>query len=261
MITKRFIYKGLATAGFFVCLHSFPVTTGVNGTTDPVSYMEQKVMVPVGQGYYNKADILSVNLHTSTVDSGMPAQEYYTNWTSNYVHHYPSEMFDPTDTIPLPLKNLYECSYVHPVDGKITSGFGYRRGRYHYGVDLDITFGESVFNSFDGKVRVAKYEPSYGYVVVVRHFNGLETVYGHLSKLAVEEGDILRAGMIVGRGGNTGQSTGTHLHFEVRFQGQPINPEEVISFKHRMLKDDTLHIYRGNNQYLAVKDATAEIPS
>ena len=260
-MTKQFANKGLVIASLYVCFQSFPVFTALNATGDAVSYVEKEVMVPVSKSYYNKADILSINLYESTVDSGRPAEEYYTHWNSDYVHPYPDNMVNSNDTITLSLNNLYECSYVHPIDGRITSGFGYRRGSYHDGVDIDITYGEAIFNSFDGKVRVAKYEPSYGYVVVVRHYNGLETVYGHLSKLAVDEGDVLRAGMIVGHGGNTGESTGTHLHYEMRFQGQPINPAKIVSFEHRMLKDDTLAIYRNNSQFLAVKDASADIPS
>lgn len=261
MGTKKIVKQGLMTAGVYFCINSATVIPVVNKTGDTETLAEKSVKVTLDGGFRQEMDLLTVNLHPPEERPDLPAKEYYSTWDSDYVHPYPGDLFNMQDTVTLVLDGLYDCGYIPPANSKITSGFGYRHGRYHYGVDLDIAYGEAIFNSFDGKVRVAKYEPSYGYVVVVRHYNGLETVYAHLSQLSVEEGDDVRSGSVVGLGGNTGQSTGSHLHFEIRFQGQPIDPEQVISFGHQQLNDDTLRIYRSNHQYLAVQDEEQNVSS
>lgn len=129
--------------------------------------------------------------------------------------------------------NCTEFSY--PLDGvrRVNSKYGYRRRfrRMHYGMDLQVQIGDTVRAAFDGKVRVVKYERrGYGKYIVVRHTNGLETVYGHLSRQDVKENDIVRAGDPIGLAGNTGRSTGPHLHFETRFLGIAVNPQQIIDF-------------------------------
>ncbi|MDO4771282.1 M23 family metallopeptidase [Porphyromonas sp.] len=126
-----------------------------------------------------------------------------------------------------------EFSYPLTSVTATTSRFGYRRRfrRMHYGIDLKLQVGDTVRAAFDGKVRVVDFErKGYGNYVVIRHPNGLETVYGHLSKHLVGPDQIVRAGEPIALGGNTGRSTGPHLHFETRFMGIPINPEEIIDF-------------------------------
>jgi LysM repeat protein len=114
---------------------------------------------------------------------------------------------------------------------KINSKFGQRRRRWHHGLDLDLEIGDPIYAAFDGVVRISSYNRrGYGKYVVVRHKNGLETVYGHLSEQMVKPGDLIKAGDLIGLGGNTGRSTGPHLHFETRYQGQSINPELIYDF-------------------------------
>ena len=125
--------------------------------------------------------------------------------------------------------------FTYPLDGvrRVNSKYGYRSrfGRMHYGMDLQLHVGDTVRSCFDGKVRMVQYDRGgYGKYVVVRHTNGLETVYGHMSKQLVREGDIVRSGDPVGLGGNTGRSTGPHLHLEMRFMGIAINPQSIIDF-------------------------------
>lgn len=123
--------------------------------------------------------------------------------------------------------------YVMPVPGQVTSGYGYRPrfGRTHKGVDLHLRSNDTVVAAFEGKVRVVNYEAKgYGNYVIIRHPNGLETVYGHLNKQLVKEDQIVRAGEPIGLGGSTGRSTGPHLHFETRFMGYPINPMAIFDF-------------------------------
>lgn len=119
-----------------------------------------------------------------------------------------------------------------PLMGKVTSKYGWRWNRMHKGIDVDLVTGDPVKVAFDGKVSKTRYEArGYGYYVVVRHPNGLETIYAHLSKITVKPNQIVKAGDIIGKGGNTGKSTGSHLHFEVRFLGSTINPSELFDFE------------------------------
>lgn len=139
------------------------------------------------------------------------------------------------------VRDIDVTGFVAPVRGKLTSPYGWRArfGRMHRGVDLNLRVGDSVVAAFDGKVRVVKYEAAgYGHYVVVRHDNGLETVYGHLSRTLVKPGQRVRAGQLIAKGGNTGRSTGPHLHFETRFMGLAVNPEAIIDFENHVTHKD-----------------------
>jgi murein DD-endopeptidase MepM/ murein hydrolase activator NlpD len=133
-------------------------------------------------------------------------------------------------------KQYYAC----PIEKKVTSRFGPRRRRWHYGVDLGLRTGDPIKVMFDGKVRIAKRAGAYGNLVVIRHDNGLETYYAHLSRINVEVNQDVKAGEILGLGGSTGRSTGPHLHLEIRYLGAAINPEKVIDFRTYSLISDTL---------------------
>lgn len=131
--------------------------------------------------------------------------------------------------------------YTAPVRGLVTSGYGYRPrfGRMHKGIDLNLNVGDTVVAAFDGRVRITKYEArGYGYYVVVRHDNGMETVYGHLSRFLVKPGQYVKSGQPIALGGNTGRSTGPHLHFETRFMGIAINPTAIIDFENYVTHKD-----------------------
>ena len=120
---------------------------------------------------------------------------------------------------------------------ELQSKFGYRPRfrRIHKGIDLGLHVGDTVRAAFDGKVRICRYERrGYGYYVVIRHDNGMETVYGHLSKFIVKPDDRVKAGDPIALGGNTGRSTGPHLHFETRYMGLPINPADIIDFENKV---------------------------
>lgn len=179
-----------------------------------------------------------------------PGYDVYCQWDTSSIHF---KGFDPsllTDTTTIVLQNDDENScYVHPFIGGVTSDFGPRRRRYHYGIDIKLETGDSVACAFDGMVRIAKKNKTYGNVVIVRHNNGLETYYAHLSKMYVEPGQLIKAGDILGLGGNTGRSYGSHLHFEIRFKGKPINPNDLICFKENRLLADTFNINKGCFKY------------
>ena len=136
------------------------------------------------------------------------------------------------------IPSRYEISlkeFVYPLDGirRINSGYGYRRRfrRMHYGVDIDLNRGDTVRATFSGRVRLVDIDDrGYGKYVVIRHPNGLETLYGHLSKQLVKENTVVHAGDAIGLGGSTGRSTGPHLHYETRFMGIALNPQQLIDF-------------------------------
>lgn len=143
------------------------------------------------------------------------------------------------------LKDI-DDEFVIPVKGIVTSRYGYRGRRHHNGIDLDLETGDTVLAAWSGKVRYAKFnDGGFGNLVIIRHENGLETFYAHLSKLMVGPNQTVKAGEPIGLGGNTGRSFGSHLHFEVRFYDLPMNPEEVIDFNVKACKDENLFVHRG----------------
>ncbi len=179
----------------------------------------------------------------------IPCYDTYCSWNAGRVHPYNYDLTAMKDTIAIPLA-MDSCDYAVPFLSHKTSDFGNRRYHYHYGVDIKVYVGDPIKTAFAGVVRVSHYDGDYGNVVVVRHTNGLETLYGHLSKLKVHEGDWVEAGEIVGLGGSTGHSTGSHLHFEARYLGEPIDPNTIINWDTGELKMDTLYLNRSNFSYL-----------
>ena len=147
----------------------------------------------------------------------------------------------------------YHCPYQAEVYHR--GKFGMRRGRRHQGVDIPLKTGDPVYATFTGKVRMSKYFGAYGNVIVIRHENGIETFYAHLSKRHVEAGDWVNAGDVIGLGGSTGRSTGPHLHYETRYNGFAFDPQWLIDFKtgelrHRLfvLKKKYFNIYSNYEQ-------------
>jgi murein DD-endopeptidase MepM/ murein hydrolase activator NlpD len=137
------------------------------------------------------------------------------------------------------------CDSYFPVCGAVTSPFGPRHRRMHYGVDIELDRGDTVVAAFEGMVRISRYHGQFGNVVVIRHSNGLETLYGHLSQRSVNTGDIVEAGQLIGLGGSTGRSTGDHLHFETRYLGQPIDPRLLFNIEEGELQAHELHVHPG----------------
>ena len=179
-------------------------------------------------------DSLALQKQIRAEQSEYPALSLYPNWNNQYVHAYGNAIIPDTYTIDL-------TGFHMPTPStKITSPFGPRWRRMHNGLDLKVNIGDTIVAAFDGKVRIVKYERrGYGKYVVIRHDNGLETVYGHLSKQLVEENQLVKAGEVIGLGGNTGRSTGSHLHFEPRFLGIAINPIYMFDFPKQDIVADT----------------------
>lgn len=154
--------------------------------------------------------------------------------SSSNINPYTKNWSDFKDTLNIELYNPLKTLVWHMPLPKmvVTSDFGMRRYRWHYGIDIRLHRGDSVQSSFYGIVRLSGYQRrGFGHYIVVHHYNGLETIYSHLSKRLVKAGEIVRAGDAIGLGGNTGRSTAPHLHFEVRYEGLPINPNELFDFE------------------------------
>lgn len=146
-----------------------------------------------------------------------------------------NEVFNPYKGVDLkfPIRlDFADSSYASPMLGSkvVTSHYGWRKGRAHQGIDIDLVTGDSVYAMLDGIVRFVNYNSGHGKTIVVRHFNGLETVYAHLSKYAIKVNDTVRGGQFIGNGGATGNARGSHLHLRVNYMGVAINPEYVFDF-------------------------------
>ena len=167
----------------------------------------------------------------------------------NHIRVATPGLFAKGNHIYLHLDSLKEHEYAFPLPGgKVISAYGTRGG--HSGADIKTCANDTIRAAFSGKVRMVKYERrGYGKYVVIRHENGLETVYGHLSKQIVNEDQYVEAGEPIGLGGNTGRSTGSHLHFETRFLGQAINPALLFDFEKQDIVADSYLFRKGNNRY------------
>ena len=194
-----------------------------------------------------------------------PEPDIYTEgWESNLVNCYKDANVPNT-------KVLDVRHYVMPIKGNyVTSHYGYRPqfGRTHKGVDLRSAIGDTVYSAFSGRVRLTRFERGgYGFYVIVRHDNGLETVYGHLSRFLVKPDQYVKAGQPIALSGNTGRSTGPHLHFETRFMGYAINPEAIFDFANRCTHTDSYTFskatytqsrdYSPSKRYSSAKKSTA----
>jgi murein DD-endopeptidase MepM/ murein hydrolase activator NlpD len=183
-----------------------------------------------GGGYLSPEEINTAEL---TIDSAwFKMADYYTVWDSKKVNPYGIDGKLFKDTLKIVLFDSI-TKWSSPITHTaITSNFGFRKYRWHYGTDLKLNIGDSVNAVFDGIVRMAKFDRrGYGNYVLIRHNNGLETLYGHLSKTNVVVGQVVKAGDVIGLGGNTGRSSGPHLHFEVRYQGNAIDPYTLFNFE------------------------------
>lgn len=178
-----------------------------------------------------------------------PAHNYYGSWITNSVHYKGVDLVKMKDTLCLSL--IYdECDFSYPICGRITSDFGPRWGRFHYGVDIKLNIGDPVKAIFSGKVRYAGYSSGYGRLVLIRHDNGLETYYAHLSDYKVKKGDVVSAGDVIALGGNSGKSTGPHLHLEMRYLGNAIDPNTILNIKEGELLSPFLEIDKEDFKYL-----------
>jgi hypothetical protein len=189
-----------------------------------------------------------LNQHLHGIMNSIPDLDYIQTWDNDvcYTSDKQNDLSKLNDTVWICLLDEDDNDFKMPFNGVVTSRYGYRSGRYHNGIDIDLETGDTVKAAWSGKVRYSKYnEGGFGNLVIIRHNNGLESFYAHLSKLLVVPNQNIQAGDILGLGGNTGHSRGSHLHFEVRFYDAPINPEEVIDFANNRCRSENLFLHKG----------------
>jgi murein DD-endopeptidase MepM/ murein hydrolase activator NlpD len=179
--------------------------------------------------------------------------EYYSIWDSRSINPYKIDGALFKDTIPISLyDSITGIGWSMPIPlTRITSQFGMRHYRWHYGTDLKLETGDPVVAAFDGIVRIRMFDRTgYGNYLVIRHYNGLETLYGHLSKQIAMVGQLVKAGEVIGLGGSTGRSSGPHLHYEVRYEGNPIDPEFLYDFDNSTLRGKMFDLNPEHFKYL-----------
>jgi len=188
--------------------------------------------------------VTDTSYQTIKTPKDIPSSTLYQHaWVTERVKTGNISLKDLPDEITIRLCGKNNKDKFHfPCKGVKTSTYGWRWGRAHTGVDIALNVGDSVHAAFDGVVRVAKYNGGYGNMVLIRHYNNLETLYGHLSVLKVKHGQKVKAGDIIGLGGSTGRSTGPHLHFECRLLYACIDPEWILDINNSCLKTRILKI-------------------
>ena len=222
----------------FIIITLFTSIWGANAQLRNYSLIPKKDTVNIYQEMLNdQSDDLMEN---------HPAEDIYNNiWRSDHVNPYKIPIDSMPDSVRIDCSNFFV-----PVHGAVTSEFGPRRYRFHYGIDLRLKIGDSVRSAFKGKVRIIDYEaPGYGHYIVIRHDNGLETVYGHLSQVLVSLNQNVKGGQLIAYGGNTGHSTGPHLHFETRYIGNAINPAHIIDFNTGLVHERNYLLTKKNSFY------------
>lgn len=198
-------------------------------------------------------DSLALQKQIRAEQAEYPGLSLYPSWENSRVHAFGNISIPDSYTINL-------GGFCMPTTNTmITDIFGYRprRRRVHNGLDIKVYVGDTIRAAFDGRIRMVKYERrGYGKYVVIRHDNGLETVYGHMSKHLVDENQMVKAGDPIGLGGNTGRSTGSHLHFETRFLGIAINPAFMFDFERQDIVADS-YTFRKATNYKEVRNSLA----
>jgi murein DD-endopeptidase MepM/ murein hydrolase activator NlpD len=220
-----------------------PETTTLrfNSQFEPKRELNPVIAEDTSQIDQGEIDVVEVTDSMQVGDEWVKVADYYSIWDSQHI--------DPYNLDPLEFKEVVDIKlYDPPAErfwsaplsvGKLTSNFGFRWGRWHTGADLDLETGDPIYAAFDGVVRVVAFNGGgYGRYVLLRHYNGLETLYGHMSKPLVESGQLVKAGDQIGLGGSTGRSSGPHLHFELRYEGNPFNPLNIYTFPENSLVSD-----------------------
>lgn len=200
---------------------------------NPVVNEDPDTLLPADLTVAEMADSMQVG------DDMVKVAEYFVIWDDRNINPYNINPLEFDESVVLDLYNDDEGRYAAmPLRSvKPTSQFGLRWGRNHTGTDLDLDTGDTIVSVFDGMVRVVGTDGrGYGRFVVVRHYNGLETLYGHMSKPLTESGTVVKAGDVLGLGGSTGRSTGPHLHFEVRYEGNAFDPRHIYDWSKPAVK-------------------------
>jgi murein DD-endopeptidase MepM/ murein hydrolase activator NlpD len=230
---------------FFSFILILLMIIGVNSHAQTVSSDTTKNLIGP------KVDTLSFAIDTSNIEEKIiilpittdeiPFNEQYQSWNNDHVRIKKTDI-KAVLASPVTINLLTQGNFIFPFKGKMISPFGYRSKSIHTGTDIKLNKGDTVRAAFDGVVRLSKRYGAYGKIVVIRHYNGLETVYGHLSKLMVNVNQKIVAGEVIGLGGRTGRASTDHLHFETRYYEEPFNSQHILDFVNFSLYDSTLII-------------------
>lgn len=187
----------------------------------------------VGAFVFNDADSAFSEYFLESEANFRDTSLFTIGWSTQITHVDSVDLSQISDSIFLTLADKNHPHFTMPIEGEMRDTYRWRsRTRHHNGVDIALNTGDTVFAAFDGFVRYAKYNTGgYGNLVIIRHFNGLETYYGHFSEIFADTNQYVFAGTPIGLGGSTGRSSGPHLHFEIRYLGNAINPEEIIDWQ------------------------------
>ena len=209
---------------------------------DTITYDNKEVFVYNDKTWEYSSVIDKIDYLKNTADSSFIFTE---NW-NKLIFPYPVNETVP-DSVFINLKNKYDTFNI-PYKNVLTSGFGYRNSGFHKGIDIRLVKGTKVKAAFNGKVRYARFNNGgYGNLVIIRHFNGLETYYAHLSKILVKEDEIIESGKVIGLGGKTGvEWSGTHLHFEFRYRDLAFDPFKIISLEKGCLIKDEVMLFKSD---------------
>lgn len=212
-----------------------PTISGFHKTPLSPHLMEERVLIDT---YGDEVDYSIAELDSLNMELDEDEEEDFfaegdttgSSWDATKVNPYNITIESIIDTV------INVSTYSHPNYNVVTSECGERWGRFHAGTDMRVRVGDTIRAAFDGKVRIMRYnkkfrKKGYGHFVMLRHPNGLETLYGHLYKPLVKANQEVKSGEPIGLGGNTGRSTGPHLHFEFRYKGLPINARNIVDFE------------------------------
>lgn len=228
---KNFIFSFLFTCSITIVIGQSDSVIAI----DTITFEKADIIVFNNKTWEYSSEMDKLNFMKTTIDT---SEIFNSNWTK-IIFPYNDEKVPDSVLISFEIK--YD-TFTIPYKNVLTSKFGYRTGGFHKGIDIRLAKGTKVKAAFNGKVRYARYNNGgYGNLVIIRHFNGLETYYAHLSKILVKENDIIQSGKVIGLGGKTGvEWSGTHLHFEVRYRDLSFDPLKIISLENECLLRDSI---------------------
>lgn len=236
---------------------------GEKTPVDTLDYMDTKIIIYSDHSWEfipieNFDGILNPFIHgLVATDTSL---KFKTDWNTSVVFSMLNDINRLQDTVWLCSIDTAHTNWCIPVDGAVLSSFKYRGARFHHGLDMDLDIGDPVKAAFDGIVRYAQYNKGgFGNCVIIRHYNGLETIYAHLSKINVRPYQRVSACEIIGLGGNTGRSYGPHLHFECRFYDHAFDPQDVFDFENKKLRDENLFICPSKFDYREVSKKNVQM--
>jgi len=206
--------------------------------TDEFFDSDEEIIGPKFYQYYKESEIVANGIVPTDMIFVPTSILYKNRWDTLNIRTGRIDWSKISDSTVLFIHNLKDNGFVFPHKGKVISPYGYRGGRMHTGMDIKLNRGDTVVSAFNGKVRISRTIGGYGKIVVIRHNNGIETVYAHLSASLVHVNQEVIAGQPIGFGGRTGRATTDHLHFETRILGEPFNPAKIIDFDHFCIKGD-----------------------